>query len=333
MSFLKKIIAVKTTLFVVSGVLFFVILFSIITAIAGSSMGAEVIYDDLAEIRTSSVVKNNQLYAERYRSILKKYLINKGYVSLERMVFYLQRTNNVLDITSLSNEVWENAYLSNLNDNTKQMIPIKTICKNIKSNKSLPLFNISSGTNSNGVQIDVIDLCNINGVDITTSKDYTEGYSYMPFTFPIRRSFGVTSMVFEYRNVSINVPALNFHTGWDFSVPIGTDFYSVCDGNVRNIVNTQFNDLPYGQSLNQTGNYITVNCSNGLIVGYYHIKSNSIVANYNRVGAIVKEGTVLGKTSTTGMSTGPHLHLELKDSSGTVLDAMNYMDFTKYEGN
>jgi len=43
-------------------------------------------------------------------------------------------------------------------------------------------------------------------------------------------------------------------------------------------------------------------------------------------------GEFLGKTSTTGLSTGPHLHLGLKTLDGKVLDALEYIDFDYKKG-
>lgn len=45
------------------------------------------------------------------------------------------------------------------------------------------------------------------------------------------------------------------------------------------------------------------------------------------VGATVNRGDYLGKTSTTGQSTGPHLHIGLKKDDGTIMDALQYIDF------
>ena len=125
---------------------------------------------------------------------------------------------------------------------------------------------------------------------------------------------------------------VNFHSGWDFAVPIGTNFYSICDGIVLDIVNTQIPDIPFSQSGNSTGNYINVICNNGFTAMYYHIKYQSTPYGI-RKGSIIKKGDLLGKTSTTGQSTGAHLHLGLKDETGTLLDALAYIDFSEYEGN
>lgn len=333
---MKKILTVKIITIIGAVVILFVIIIAIVSAITGVAFGYDMIYKQSSSIQQSSVVINNQIYATRYRKLLNKHLIDKGYVTLERLVFYLQRKNNILDITSLSDEVWENAYLQNLNHDSKQMIPIKTICIELREDKNLPLLAIESGLNKDDIYIEVIDLCNINGIDITQSDEYSENYSYLPFVFPLKTNFNITSFVFENRKVNLDLSQseqdrINYHSGWDFSVPIGTEFHSICDGTIKNVVNTQYNDLSYQYSKNGVGNYVEVNCNNGLVVSYNHIQANSVPFLYTKAGSIIKAGNMLGRTSTTGLSTGPHLHLGLKKEDGTQLDAMQYVNFNYKE--
>lgn len=333
-----KLLKIKISLITFAVGFLIALILIVVIAVCGYKVGESYVNEQVNQMRANSVVINSQLYAERYRSILNKYLISKGYVSLERLVFYLQRTNNVLDTSTLSYEVWEKAYLDNLNLEEKQMIPIKTICKKINSDTSIPSFTIENGLNADGVAIDVINLCIVNDVDITQSDDYDEIYYPLPFSFPLKVNFTVTSIAFEHRQVDLgNISeeaqaSTNFHSGWDLAVPTGTNFYSICDGTVSNITNTQANDLPFKQSGNSTGNYMMVTCSNGFTAMYWHLQYNSQPFQL-RKGSLVRKGDLLGRTSTTGTSTGPHLHLGLKDPDGNLLDAISYIDFTNYEGN
>ena len=333
---LKKILSSHIIIVAIATLLPFIIIIGIITTIIGFSFGYEKVYRELSEARGSETVINNQIYASRYRNLLNKYLSSKGYVSLERLVFYLQRTNNVLDITTLSDDLWEDAYLKNLNSQRQQMIPIKTICKELKEDKNLPHYKVETGFNKNGLLIEKLDLCNVDDIDITTSNEYNEEYNYLPYIFPLKDNFTVTSMVFENRNIDFGLSDkeqenVNHHSGWDFSVPIGTNFYSVCDGTIKDIIYTQYNDLPFSSSGNQIGNYVEVECDNGLIASYKHIKASSVPLTLKK-NSKVKMGNFLGLTSTTGRSTGPHLHLELYNSEGKRLDAMEYIDFIKSRG-
>ena len=330
---MKKIIKIKIALIIISAVSILTFLFVIVTAVCGYKIGQAYSEEQANQLRANTTVINNHLYADKYKKILNKYLLTKGYVSLERMVFYLQRTNNVLDTSALSDEQWEKAYLDNVNEEEKQMIPIKTVCKNLKNDSNIPTFTIESGINENGYAIDVIDLCTKDGVDITESNDYDEMYYPLPFVFPLKQSFTVTSIVFEQRSVELSdsKELVDAHSGWDLAVSVGTEFYSMCDGIISNVTNTQPNDLPFKYSGNSTGNYMMVTCNNGFTAMYWHLQYKSQPFNL-RKGNIVRKGELLGRTSTTGTSTGPHLHLGLKDPEGNLLDAMAYIDFTSYEG-
>lgn len=312
--------------FITFGLFGFILI--IFVAIIGSVIGTQLEEYDLSNIRANGVVINSQLYAERYRSILDKYLIEKGYVPLERMVFYLQRKHNVLDTSKLSYEQWEQAYLENINTEKKQMIPTKAICNKLNSDSNIPEFTQKTGYNDSGLLIDVKDLC-------TDATD--ESYYLLPYTFPIKSPFVITSIVYEHRNVDLGLSSeaqarTNFHSGWDFAVPIGTDFYSICDGKVTSVTNTQANDLPFKSSGNRSGNYVFVKCNNGLTAQYHHLKYMSM-PSFVYVGATVNRGDYLGKTSTTGQSTGPHLHIGLKKDDGTIMDALQYIDFSNSETN
>ena len=326
--FKKVVMIIAVSIFVI----IFGLAIVLLAACSGAAFGkGKEVYETEQAInfRGQSSVVNNDLYADRYRNLIDKFLINNGYVSLERIIFYLQQTENILDATTLPVEKWEEAYLNNLDDTKKQMIPIKTLCKEL--NQKEIIISIESGLNENGKYIEVLDLCHINGVDITSSNDISEDFDYLPFQFPLKSSFVTTSMVFEIRNVELDLTeeqqsSVNFHNGWDFAVPINTEIYSICDGTITNIVMTQDNDLSYNQSKNGVGNYVEVTCSNDLIAVYQHLKYNSVPYMLTK-NSIVKKGDLLARSSTTGMSTGPHLHLGLRTKEGLWLDALSYIEF------
>ena len=122
---LKKLLITKISIFIICFVILIVIIIGIISAVAGTSIGYDSVNKLVIETRGSNIISSSEIYSEKYKSLLKKYLISKGYVSLERLIFYLQRTNNILDVTTLSDKEWEDAYKYNLDNDSKQMIPIK----------------------------------------------------------------------------------------------------------------------------------------------------------------------------------------------------------------
>lgn len=65
-------------------------------------------------------------------------------------------------------------------------------------------------------------------------------------------------------------------------------------------------------------NYVIVQHDNGLTGYYWHLKKGSITAR--TVGSRVETGDYLGYVGSSGISSGPHLHFEVRDSTGKVVE-------------
>lgn len=95
------------------------------------------------------------------------------------------------------------------------------------------------------------------------------------------------------------------HMGIDYSAPVGTPIFSVANGKVAHIgYSGAFGNLIV---LEHAGNYHTY---------YAHL------SNYNvelEVGNEVRRGLEIGYVGSTGRSTGPHLHFELR-KNGIYVD-------------
>jgi murein DD-endopeptidase MepM/ murein hydrolase activator NlpD len=93
----------------------------------------------------------------------------------------------------------------------------------------------------------------------------------------------------------------------DFEMPEGTQVCAIRDGEVvaikqdskRGGVKNRFLDL---------GNYICIHHSDGTIANYHHLQKNGVLV---KLGQKVKRGQVIGLSGNTGLSTGPHLHVEV----------------------
>lgn len=94
-----------------------------------------------------------------------------------------------------------------------------------------------------------------------------------------------------------------FHEGIDFSAPTGTDVYASGDGVV--VQNTRSN---YGY-----GNIIKIDHGYGYMTVYAHLHKNLV-----RRGQKVKRGQIIGAVGSTGLSTGPHLHYEVRKNDRRV---------------
>ncbi len=86
------------------------------------------------------------------------------------------------------------------------------------------------------------------------------------------------------------------HTGMDLAVPTGTPIRAALPGTVR----VAKYDSSYGY-------YVTIGHENGLLTLYGH-NSRLLV----RPGQMVQAGDVISLSGSTGRSTGPHLHFEVR---------------------
>jgi murein DD-endopeptidase MepM/ murein hydrolase activator NlpD len=101
------------------------------------------------------------------------------------------------------------------------------------------------------------------------------------------------SSYYGYR-ISPTTGEKEFHRGLDIAVPEGTTVYATHDGT---IAEAGYNDT--------FGNYVVITDSQGYTTKYGHLSSINVTA-----GQTVKKGKIIGKTGSTGSSTGSHLHLE-----------------------
>lgn len=86
------------------------------------------------------------------------------------------------------------------------------------------------------------------------------------------------------------------HDGIDLAVPYGTPIRAIADGRVI------FADKYAGY-----GNLIVIEHEHGFTSHYGHCESIDV-----NILDRVKAGTIIGKVGSTGLSTGPHLHLEIR---------------------
>lgn len=94
------------------------------------------------------------------------------------------------------------------------------------------------------------------------------------------------------------------HTGLDFAAPSGTPVMSVTNGTVTSV--------GYEGSY---GNQIVVTTDDGTEIWYCHLSSFGV-----SVGDTVTSGQTIGTVGSTGNSTGPHLHLEVRPGAGDPVD-------------
>lgn len=104
------------------------------------------------------------------------------------------------------------------------------------------------------------------------------------------------------------------HQGVDMPLKTGDPVYAAFDGKVR-----------FSKSSGGYGNLVVIRHNNGLETYYGHLSKRSVEA-----GDWVVAGQEIGKGGSTGRSTGPHLHFEVR-YYGHTFDPERIFDFVKGE--
>lgn len=99
-----------------------------------------------------------------------------------------------------------------------------------------------------------------------------------------------------------------FHEGMDFMAEHGTPARAAAGGMVV-----------YSDFHSQYGNMVDIDHGNGLVSRYAHL-STRLVKN----GDVVLSGSTIGAVGTTGRSTGPHLHFEVRQN-GAPLNPVQFL--------
>ena len=126
------------------------------------------------------------------------------------------------------------------------------------------------------------------------------------YIWPLARKGRISSR-FGRRNISVR--GNTFHAGVDIAAPPGTPILAVQDGVVTR--------SGWGGSY---GYVVYVEHPNGAQTRYAHMRRIAV-----RSGQRVQQGDVLGEVGSTGASTGPHLHFELR-FNGYAADPLGYLE-------
>lgn len=105
-----------------------------------------------------------------------------------------------------------------------------------------------------------------------------------------------------------------FHSGIDINASEGSTVLAADGGTVT--------VATYSSSY---GNYIMIYHSNGTYTLYAHLSSIAVSA-----GQTVTQGQTIGYSGSTGWTTGPHLHFEIRNANGDTVDPTQYFSGLSY---
>ena len=131
-----------------------------------------------------------------------------------------------------------------------------------------------------------------------------------PEGWPLREG-GVVTSGFGYRRHPIT-GRRSMHLGIDIAAKYGTDIVAMADGVVI------FSGRKGGY-----GNLVELRHPNGLETRYGHCSKLLV-----KEGDMIRKGQVIAKLGSTGRSTGPHVHFEVR-REGEAVNPMQYLDLSQ----
>lgn len=139
-----------------------------------------------------------------------------------------------------------------------------------------------------------------------------EKLAHIPSVLPISISDYTMSSGYGYRRDPI-YGSSKFHEGLDFAAATGTNVFATADGTIS-VAGRQAG----------YGNCIDIDHGYNYLSRYAHLSEVLV-----KEGETVKRGQLIGKVGSTGKSTGPHLHYEVR-FRGEPQNPVNYyfMDLT-----
>jgi murein DD-endopeptidase MepM/ murein hydrolase activator NlpD len=131
----------------------------------------------------------------------------------------------------------------------------------------------------------------------------------IPTTLPV--TMGYYSSNYGYRLDPIT-GRNSFHTGVDLIAPPGTPVVAAAGGMVSTVAHVA-----------EYGNIVEVDHDNGLTTRYAHLLRSQV-----KVGDVVMKGQAIAQVGSTGRSTGPHLHFEVREK-GIPLNPNKFLSLGK----
>ncbi len=142
---------------------------------------------------------------------------------------------------------------------------------------------------------------------MTTFQKKQDSLAYLPALRPVIK--GLISSPFGNRLHPI-YKVRKHHDGLDISAPRGTPIYASANGTIK-----------MARTVSGYGKMVTVDHKYGFQTRYGHM--NKILV---RVGQIVKRGDKIGEVGSTGISTAPHLHYEVRFKGKAINPAPFFFD-------
>ncbi len=148
---------------------------------------------------------------------------------------------------------------------------------------------------------------------LTRFQQAREGLSAAPIHYPFATRFRLSSGFGNRRDPFGGGSA--FHSGLDFAAPRGTSVLAAGDGRVT-----------FAGQRSGYGKVVEITHAGGTLTRYAHLSTILV-----EVGKLITAGDVIARVGSTGRSTGPHLHFEVRRNDAPQ-NPQPYLDLARRLG-
>lgn len=175
----------------------------------------------------------------------------------------------------------------------------------------LLIFSVVLGTSfsskvNNNQKVEIVEVCYTDTVTVYVEQKIEGILATIPHGNPVKEADVHKITSFFGMRIHPILQIAKFHTGLDISAPIGTP-----------VISTSYGKVKFAGRKGNYGNCVIVE-SGDYSVYYAHLDLISVNKDQ-----FLNKGDLVGQVGTTGLSTGPHLHYEIRFKN-KPLDPKNY---------
>ena len=237
----------------------------------------------LTAVIVSAVFLVSKVSPDAYASIREDYLkIMQKDMSAGEMIEQLKGTAE---------------YVFNPSESYESALSGNVLTESSAGELTVDSFEVTS--DETGESVAVGEIINGSGGSDIEGKEAVDGTSFAPYyvsvdpVMPVKNARITSRFGYRTNPVSGNY---GFHTGLDLAAEEGTPISAVFYGRVAE---TGENDV--------WGKFVLMEHSDGLATYYCHLSEIYVEEN-----AVIRQGETIGLVGSTGWSTGPHLHFEIR---------------------
>ena len=224
------------------------------------------------------IINSNNVFSEDFRKKCREILAYD--------ISFSETYKKIVNGVTVLKEKYEETLLQNNEENNN----LTTEDNNIESQESIGGATESVAEN-NEWDLEAAETTESLTEEEQMKKDAEEIKTKISFIKPLE---GTVTSVFGWRNPTVSTVS-KYHTGIDISANQGTDIISATNGKVV-----------LASSEGAYGNHLKIQIEDVIII-YAHCLSLEV-----REEDKISQGQVIAKVGSTGNSTGPHLHFEIR---------------------